>query len=74
MAIRYFSYNDEFVLDPFGGSFTTAIVAKKLGRIGIGIELNKKMFRDCVITNIRKNFTKDLFFEKELIISEIDYE
>lgn len=33
---------DGIVLDPFMGSGTTAIVAKKLGRKFIGFELNKE--------------------------------
>jgi len=43
-AVKMFSYPDEYVLDPFGGSFTSVITAKQLGRIGVGIELNKEMF------------------------------
>lgn len=74
LAVRLFSYEGESVLDPFGGSFTSVIVAKKLNRIGIGIEINKNMFRECGINNIKKNFTKDLFLQKELEISEFDYE
>lgn len=54
MAIKFFSYKNEIVLDPFAGSFTTAIVAKKLGRIGLGIELNKDKFREAVLTNIQR--------------------
>lgn len=34
----------DVVLDPFSGSFTTSAVAAKLGRIGIGIEMNEEYF------------------------------
>lgn len=67
MAINFFSYPDEIVLDPFAGSFTTAIVAKKLNRIGIGIELNKQMFRKSIVKNIEKK----LGFESQFV--EYDY-
>ncbi|MCL1946701.1 MAG: site-specific DNA-methyltransferase [Chitinivibrionia bacterium] len=60
-AIKMFSYPKEFVLDPFAGSFTSAIEAKKLDRVGIGIELNKKMFRDAGIKNICNNFSQEIF-------------
>jgi DNA modification methylase len=50
-----FSYKGEKVLDPFGGSFTSVISAKNNDRIGIGIELNKKMFRDSSIKNLKKH-------------------
>ncbi|MBM3709801.1 MAG: site-specific DNA-methyltransferase, partial [Actinobacteria bacterium] len=33
MAVKFFSYIGDKILDPFAGSFTTAIVAKKLNRI-----------------------------------------
>ena len=36
------SNRDDVVLDPFGGTMTTAAVAKKLGRSSIMIELDKK--------------------------------
>ena len=35
---------NDFILDPFLGSGTTAVVAKKLGRIFLGIEKEKKYF------------------------------
>ena len=54
-AVRAFSYVGELVLDPFAGSFSSVIVAKKLGRVGVGIELNKEMFRTASIKNIKKN-------------------
>lgn len=72
-AIRMFSYEKEKVLDPFAGSFTSSIVARKLGRIGIGIEINKKMFRSAGLRNIRKHFQPNLFNNKPLIISEFDF-
>ena len=53
MAIRLFSYPNEIVLDPFGGSFTSVIAAKQLGRVGIGIEVNKKMFEKSIRSNLQ---------------------
>jgi len=54
MAILYYTYPSEIVLDPFAGSFTTCIVAAKYNRIGIGIELNKNLFRESVIKILKK--------------------
>ncbi len=73
-AIRMFTYEGEKVLDPFAGSFTSVIVAKKLNRVGIGIELNKKMFRKSIIKNIKKHFASNLFSIRKVQISEMDYE
>ncbi len=55
MSTYYYSYRGEIVLDVFAGSFTTAIAAQKLGRIGVGFELRKDLFRDCIIKNITNN-------------------
>ncbi len=52
MAIKFFSYPGEIVVDPFGGSMTTPIVAARLDRIGLGVELNKNMFEDSIRRNI----------------------
>ena len=38
------SYKDDFILDPFLGSGTTAVVSKKLGRNYFGIEKEKNYF------------------------------
>jgi DNA modification methylase len=55
MAINFFSYKGDVVLDMFGGSMTTAIAAKKLGRVGVGMELRKDLFEDCIRTNIQSH-------------------
>lgn len=54
-AIQVFTGVGEKVLDPFAGSFTTAIEAAKLGRVGLGIELNRAMFRPAIISNIEQS-------------------
>lgn len=71
-AIKMYSYPNEYVLDPFGGSFTSVITAKKLGRIGVGIELNKEMFGKSSMQNLIKSLQPDLFNTKNIQISEID--
>lgn len=42
--IRASSNVGDIVLDPFSGSFTTSAVAKRLGRVSIGIEMNPDYF------------------------------
>ena len=41
-CITYYSYINDIVLDPFMGSGTTAISARKLGRNFIGYEIHKE--------------------------------
>lgn len=50
------SNKNDIVLDPFMGSGTTAVVAKKYGRNFIGIERNKKYVQAARdrITNLQK--------------------
>jgi DNA modification methylase len=71
-AVKMFSYPKEYVLDPFAGSFTTVITAKRLNRIGIGIELNKEMFGKSSMQNLTKSLQPELFNMKNINISEIN--
>jgi DNA modification methylase len=41
--IKMFSFPEETVLDPFMGSGTTALAAKKLGRNSVGYEINPQI-------------------------------
>ena len=69
MAIKFFTGEGEKVLDPFAGSFTTSIEAIKQNRIGIGIEINKKIFKKSILQNIKKHLGKVSWEEKNLIKS-----
>lgn len=42
--IKASSNPGDVVLDPFSGSFTTSAVAVRLGRVGVGIDLNEEYF------------------------------
>jgi site-specific DNA-methyltransferase (adenine-specific) len=53
--VRLCSDEDDIVLDPFGGSLTTAVVAKKLGRQWISFELSEK---DCELGRRRVEAAK----------------
>ena len=54
----------DLILDPFSGTFTTSVVAKKLGRQSVGIELQK----DYVKIGIRR-LKIDNSFEGEMLQS-----
>ncbi|MEW5842645.1 MAG: site-specific DNA-methyltransferase [Bacteroidota bacterium] len=43
--IKLFTKEGDVVLDPFMGSGTTVIVANKMGRVGVGIEIVKEFYR-----------------------------
>jgi len=43
--IKLFTKEENVVLDPFMGSGTTVVVANKMGRIGIGIEIVEEYYR-----------------------------
>lgn len=46
--ITRYSNKGDVILDPFGGIGSTPMMAIKMGRYGIGIELNNEYFRDGV--------------------------
>lgn len=54
-AIRCFSYKNDIVCDPFGGSMTTSIVANILERRSISCELRKDLFETCIDDNFNKH-------------------
>ncbi len=58
-AINSFTGQGDTVLDPFAGSFTTAVETKRYGRNPVGIELNKCMFRNSVLTRLQRELGID---------------
>jgi DNA modification methylase len=72
MAVLFYSYPGEIVLDPFAGSFTTAIVAAKYNRIGVGIELNKNLFREAIIKRLRREISQRDLFGRNINYAEYD--
>lgn len=69
MAIRYFSFPGDLVLDPFGGSFTTCISAFKLNRTGIGCEINREMYKEAIVSKIN---TETNFLSNETNFFELN--
>lgn len=53
MAVEFFTYKGDVVLDPFAGSFTTPLIANKLKRIGIGCELRRDLFEKAIKENLK---------------------
>jgi len=45
--VRFFTKNGQKVLDPFCGIGSTLVACKRSGRIGYGIELNRKYYEVC---------------------------
>src|SRR6266700_3388201 len=50
--IKLYSYPDDLILDPFAGSGTTLVAAKRLGRNSLGVEINP-VFCDLTIRNLQ---------------------
>ena len=62
--MKYWSYPGDVVFDPFLGSGTTMVVAKKLGRDCIGVEINEK-YIDIIKRRVRWNEGLDVeYIEK----------
>jgi DNA modification methylase len=73
-AARVFTGVNESVLDPFAGSFTTAIESLRQGRNSIGIELNRTMFRDAVLTRFSSELDPLFFGNLNTLLKEVEGE
>lgn len=51
-VLTYFSAKRDIRLDPFAGSGTTLQMALNLGRVPLGVELNKKYIRKLIMPAI----------------------
>lgn len=74
--IKFFTKKGQTVLDPFAGIGSTLVAAKRTGRIGYGIELNKKYFN--VALKRTPEFKENLFNTnaeeiKKLDLPQIDF-
>lgn len=74
--VGFFTKEGEKVLDPFCGIGSTLEACKRIGRIGYGIELNKKYFNLCL--KRAPEFKKNIFNEnssnlKKLKLPKIDF-
>ena len=71
MAINFYTYKGDTVLDPFAGSFTTTLSAIKLGRNSVGVDLSKE-YVDLGIKRIKDQNSQQTFLEEdyELNVSE----
>ena len=55
--VRFFTKRGHKVLDPFCGIGSTLVACKRTGRVGFGVELNKKYFEICLkrVPEFREN-------------------
>jgi len=59
--IRMFTAPGDIIIDPFAGKGTSIKVARRLGRVGIGIEKNPEM-----LPALQYNLRKDMFIDNEV--------
>lgn len=62
--IKLYSYTDDLILDPFNGTGTTTLVAFKLNRRCIGIDISKKyceMAKERILNCLEKKTQKIIF-------------
>lgn len=74
--IEFFTKERETVLDPFCGIGSTLEACKRTGRVGYGIELNKKYYQLCIkrTPQFKNNiFNKDALKIKDLNLPTIDF-
>ncbi|MDE7342320.1 MAG: adenine-specific DNA-methyltransferase [Lachnospiraceae bacterium] len=65
--IKASSNEGDVILDPFAGSFTTSAVAIRLGRIGIGIDINEEYFEIGIRRTGISNEYRGRLLEKQKI-------
>ena len=71
------SHEGNVVLDPFLGSGTTSVVAKKLGRNYVGVELDKtycawaeKRLEDATSNTSIQGYTDGIFWERNTLAEQ----
>jgi adenine-specific DNA-methyltransferase len=52
--IERYSKEGDTILDPTAGSFASVFTAERMGRIGIGIEMNEEFYAKAVEKNTKK--------------------
>lgn len=67
--LKLFSYKEDIVLDPFNGAGTTTLVAYKLRRRFIGIDISEK-YCEIAKQRIKKEMRQQSLFEEKL---KVDY-